>query len=184
MLRKAFTLVEVIIVFTVIAVVAAMAIRLTEPDAASDLQTAAQVVLIDIDFARSLAASNSSTYRIAFNTSAQSYNIRHQGTNTNFNVLPTTSFHRVSDSGQQLDAALSDIPALGSAVQIYRVSTGAFTSGSLSYIDFTPLGGTTNTETSTVWLTSGTGRQQRYLPISVNPVTGLASIGTMVSTAP
>lgn len=182
--RKAFTLVEVIIVVTVIAVVAAMAIRLAEPDTNSDLQSAAQIVMIDLDFARSLSATNASNYRVSFNRTTHSYSIRHQGTNANLNVLPTTAFHKVSDSGQQLDAALTDIPALGSVVQIQQVATGTFVSGGLGYVEFTPLGSTTNTETSIIWLTAGNGARQRYIPIRVNPITGLATIGTISLTAP
>lgn len=182
--RSGFTLVEVLIVVAVMVVVAAMAIKQFEPDASANLQCAAQVVMLDLDFTRSLAASNSSNYRMTINATAGTYFIRHVGTNSELNVLPVTSFHRTADSGRQLDAALTDIPSLHATVTFAQVTTGSFIAGSNGYIEFTPLGETTNTAASVIWLTAGVGTQKRYLPIQVNPITGLATVGSITATAP
>ena len=46
------------------------------------------------------------------------------------------------------------------------------------------LGGTTSSTPTWIWLATGTGSGHQYLVITVNPVTGVTSIGTYSGTAP
>jgi hypothetical protein len=54
----------------------------------------------------------------------------------------------------------------------------------IDYVEFGPLGETTQSEPTLVWLASGSGTIRRYIPISVNPVTGVSSIGDLQATSP
>jgi hypothetical protein len=45
-------------------------------------------------------------------------------------------------------------------------------------VEFGPLGETTRTEYTFVWLSAGRGAAKRYIFLYVNPVTGLTTIGS------
>jgi hypothetical protein len=55
---------------------------------------------------------------------------------------------------------------------------------STTSVEFGPLGGTTSTYQSVIWLSCGAGSAQRFQCIAVDPVTGLVTIATPVSALP
>ena len=61
---------------------------------------------------------------------------------------------------------------------------GERTFRSVTTVEFGPYGATTRSDTTVVWLTAGVGSGRRYISISVNPVTGLSTVGAFTGTAP
>ena len=51
-------------------------------------------------------------------------------------------------------------------------------------IEFGPLGETTRSGTTMIWLVAGSEPKARYVTVSVNPVTGLATMGAYTATTP
>src|SRR5262245_38814376 len=82
------------------------------------LDAATETVVCDLELARSLAVSNSSTYRVALSTASNEYSLKHAGTNTSLDVLPASPFHQVGDGGKTLTARLKDFPQLDGDVQL------------------------------------------------------------------
>ena len=141
---------ELLIVVAIMGVFTALAFKLFEADASAQLQITADTVVADLDLVRSLAVSNGSTYRVTVDVTGNNYFIRHQGSNSAFNILPTTSFHAVSDSGKQLTANLADLPTLSIKATLTTATTGAADASNRPYVDFNSVGGTISTATSTI----------------------------------
>ena len=51
-------------------------------------------------------------------------------------------------------------------------------------LEFGPLGETTRSSPTTIWLAAGSGPHTRYLPVTVDPVTGLAEVGDFTAKGP
>ena len=52
------------------------------------------------------------------------------------------------------------------------------------HVEFGPLGETTQSEPTVIWLSSGEGSSRRYISVSIAPVTGLSSIGSFQAATP
>ena len=62
---------------------------------------------------------------------------------------------------------LDDLPSLGRAVRLLAVTRSRFDQ-SRGDVEFGPLGGTREPPTE-IWLTAGSGENQRYINLTVNP---------------
>ncbi len=178
-----YTLVEVLIAVSVMAILAAAAIPSFEPDAASSLQSFAQLVSADLQRARDLAVSNNSTYRITFEAAANRFYLSHAGTNTALDTLPATVFRTMDDTATRHYTDLDDVPQLGADVRIAAVEARRSTAAPVTVVEFGPLGATTETADTVVWLSSG-ATNKLYAGIGVNAVTGIASIEPITAAAP
>jgi hypothetical protein len=72
---------------------------------------------------------------------------------------------------------LAELPRVG---RIVRLAAAAESGSSLQRagdVEFGPLGETTRSAWTLVWLAAGSGEYTRYVNLSVNPVTGLAAVG-------
>ena len=148
----------------------------------------AQVVAADVAHARNLAVANNSSYKITFDRAANCYVITHSGTNGALNVLPTSAFHSASGSTTQHATDLSSLP-LGSggvALAIVESSNPLSATAPVEVLDveFGPLGETTRTLRTTIWLSAGARGERKFIGIEIDPVTGLASIGTVQTSVP
>jgi hypothetical protein len=54
----------------------------------------------------------------------------------------------------------------------------------VSSVDFGPLGQTTRSEETVVWLAAGAGSTARYVGVHINPATGLVTVGTLSAENP
>jgi Tfp pilus assembly protein FimT len=181
--RPAFSLVELLIVVATLGIVAAVVVSSSSPDAASHLQSAGAILTSDLAYARSLAVANGSKYRLTFDAGANKYTLTHSGTNAALNTLPSGPMGVPSDPATQKTADLAQLPTLGTRVRLLAVQRGS-QSYTQSFVEFTPLGATSSSAATTVWLTAGSGAAQRYLAVQVNAVTGLATCGTPTAAAP
>ena len=173
------TLIEMLLTVAVLAILAAVLIPQISSDIPERLDAGAQVVASDLDYARSLAVSNDSKYRITFEPNGNRYVLRHSGTQSALNALPRSPFRDGGEAADQQTTNLSDLPLPRPVVRLaaaVRMQSGG---QSVSDIEFTPLGATTATEETVVWLACGAGPSRRYISIHVNPLTGLVEIGPL-----
>jgi len=180
-----FSLIEVLIAVALMGILAALALPSANPSLREQLVATAQVVASDLAYGRSLAVGNNSTYRFRFSTQQNRYVLQHTGANAALNNLPRTAFTRIEDSATQSTVVLAELPHVGSGARLLAV--GTYTSNSVTPgtdIEFGPLGATTATQDSVVWLSAGSGTSQRYLPLFVNAVTGLVTIGSFSGSGP
>jgi prepilin-type N-terminal cleavage/methylation domain-containing protein len=177
--RSAFTLVELLITIAVLGIIAAMLIPQLTSDLPERLDAAAQIVSADLDYARALAVANNSKYRVVFEPDQDRYYLEHSGTNNLLNVLPPSPFRQNDDPPNRQTTYLSRMPLPAPAVRLVGAVRMQGAGQVAADVEFNPLGGTTSTHESVVWLACGTGPSTRYLPLHVNPVTGLTEIGSL-----
>jgi type II secretory pathway pseudopilin PulG len=178
------SLVEILFVVAILGIVAAGAVTLFQPNLADELENAAQIVLADVERARNLAVSNNSKYKLTFNTSASSYYVAHSGTNTSLNTLPSWPYQQRSDTADKQTTLLKSLPGLDDVELVAVVQVVSSTRTRVSELEFTSLGGTVSTPTTEIWLSAGGVSSRRYLAITINPTTGLASVGSLCGAVP
>jgi type II secretory pathway pseudopilin PulG len=177
-----------LVVITIMAIVAGVVLTKFDSVSHDQLLGAAQIVAADAAHARNLAVTNNSSYKITFDRAANRYVITHSGTNGALDVLPTSAFHSASGSTTQHATDLSSLPLGSSLVSLAVVEASnplsAGTPVEVLDVEFGPLGETTRTLRTTVWLSAGASRERKFIGIEIDPVTGLASIGTVQTTVP
>jgi type II secretory pathway pseudopilin PulG len=177
-----------LVVITIMAIVAGVVLTKFDSVSHDQLLGAAQIVAADAAHARNLAVTNNSSYKITFDRAANRYVITHSGTNGALDVLPTSAFHSASGSTTQHATDLSSLPLGSSLVSLAVVEASnplsAGTPVEVLDVEFGPLGETTRTLRTTVWLSAGTSRERKFIGIEIDPVTGLASIGEVQTSVP
>ena len=180
---RGFSLLELLLVLLVVAIIASVAINATGVDATTAIASVAQQVSADLAYCRSLAIVHGSRYEIVFVAAENRYTIRHSGPEVGLHTLPPSPFRRSDDPADEHRVYLSDIPSLGTEVTLRDVVN--LTSGaSITSIEFGPLGQTTSSQPTRIWLVAGAASQPVYLPIDVDPTTGLGMIGSMQHAPP
>jgi len=174
--RRAYTLLELMIVISIMGILAAAVLPATEPTVYGELHSAANTLAGDIALTRSLAVSNNSSYRIDFSTTLSQYTISHSGTNPLLDPLPGSPFHETASSGTQYVVRLIDLPQLSLPVGLHAVLADSTSSQTVTDVEFGPLGETTRTPATVIWLTAGRGREARFISLRVDPVTGLSEV--------
>ena len=179
---RGYTLVELLIVVALVGVLAAAVLPSFNPSVGDGLTSAAQILASDLAYARSLAVTNNRRYKLTFDTTQNRYVLTHSGSNSLLQVLPPSAFHRTDDAPNQQTTDLDDIPHTGPTAQLLAAQTALLTP--VADVEFGPLGGTTRTAATVVWLASGNGNNQRYLSVSIDPITGLAALGDLQANRP
>lgn len=181
--RTGVTLLELLLTIVVVTVLAAAAITVSSSDAPTALNSTAQTVASHLAWCRSLAVSNASRYEIRCDTTGNRLILRHSGTRIALDVVPDGRLHwrRGTDTENILD--LDNLPHIGVAPKLVWVALEP-SKAAASAIEFGPLGSTSATETTTLWLGASGNNVRWYIPIRINPVTGLANVGEMQTSAP
>jgi len=183
-LRSGFSLIEMVMVVAIIGILAAVIIPRSNPSIYDQLQSVAGQMAGDIGYARNLAVVGNSNYRFSFDTDLNRYVLTHSGTNAALNNLPPSPLRSSSDPPDQQIVELDKLLPGAARVrihQLYALSTPAQT---VTTIEFGPLGETTRSEETVVWLSAGGNGSARYLPVRVSAVTGLVRIGALTAEAP
>lgn len=176
------TLIELLLVIAIMSILAATVIPSVSGNPTEYVRAAARIVAQDLGYARSLAVLNNSTYRVTFDVTGNRCTLTHVGTNTSYNTLPANPFAGPGSTATEQVTDFDDLPLLqGASVSLHSVMAGTV---SVTTLDFGPLGNTSRTNETVVWLTSGSGDTQRYVAVSVNPVTGLVSVGAIQASSP
>jgi prepilin-type N-terminal cleavage/methylation domain-containing protein len=182
--RRGLTLIELLITIIVISIVAAMLIPQLGQEIPDQLLAVAEIVAADMEYGRALAVANNSKYKFTFEVAENRYYLMHTGTNTLLHVLPSSAFKQNDDPPDRQTTDLADLPLSEPVVELVRITAGGGVLTSVSDVEFTPLGGTTRTGMTTIWLCCGEGAGARYISVEINPATGLVEIGPMVDSLP
>jgi Tfp pilus assembly protein FimT len=172
------------IVITLIGILTALVIPSANSGIHDQLHSAADVIAADIAYARSLAVTNSSKYRLTFAPDENRYVLEHTGTNSAFANLPPSPFRSSQDSATTQTVKLADLPHLGAPVQLVGVYSSGTSPAIVTDLEFGPLGESTRSQETVIWLLAGKGSARRFLSIRVNPVTGLSWIEGFQATIP
>jgi prepilin-type N-terminal cleavage/methylation domain-containing protein len=151
---KAFTLIEILVVVVILSIAAAMAIPMLSSAADIQVKSAANVVASDLEYAKSMAITNSQTYCVDFDPTAETYSIK--------NNSGTIINHPVKGSAYTMDFS-SDNRL--NRVDIYSVD---FNSNAQVYFD--SMGSPDNG--GTIELRA----DGNIITINVEPITGFISI--------
>lgn len=179
-----FSLVELLVVIAIVAILAGAVITQAQPSIGEGLRATARVVAADMDRARELAVAGSSSYRITFDVAQNSYRLTHTGADSRLDTLPPSPFGDPQDRPTECTQKLNNLPHLGASVALQSVLRRGAASPSADYVEFGPLGETTQSEPTVIWLASGSGAARRYISVTINPVTGVSSIGELQATSP
>ena len=182
--RRAFSLVELLIVIAILGILLAVATPYLSSDVPQQLQMAADSVAGDLVYARGLAVANNSSYRITFNIAANTYLLEHTGAVTALNKLPPSPFHTFNAGSTQQTADLSKLPMLAGSVKIAAVQKNPVSPSDVTNLEFGPLGGTTRSEATLVWLVSNATGTKMYIPITINSTTGIVDVGDVQAATP
>ncbi len=173
------TLLEVLLVITLMAILAAAVIPNANPGIAEQLRSVAQVVGSDLDYTRSLAVTHGSAYRVSFEPGTNRYVLSHAGVNPLLDKLPRSPFHETPAGQNEIVVRLADLPNLGPTVTLLGAALSDGQNGYLALtgeVVFKELGQTLQTGPTRIWLAAGGGSPPRTISLSINPVTGLTTI--------
>jgi prepilin-type N-terminal cleavage/methylation domain-containing protein len=179
-----FTLIELLLVVALMSLVAGMLIPNTQVSARDQLESTAELLAGDLALARSLAVAGDSQYSITFDLSQNRYTLEHVGTNTALDTLPSSPFAVAGDPATQYIVRIDNLPRMGGNVRLQLVRAAGTPATTVNDVIFSSLGETTRPEATEIWLAANSGRAARYLSITVNPVTGLASLGQLQAADP
>jgi type II secretory pathway pseudopilin PulG len=172
-----------LIVIVVLAVFAGAIIPRLQPSIVSQLTAAGDIVATDLGRARDWAVANNSSYRVTFDVAGNLYYLQHSGTNSQLDTLPPSPFANPTDPATRYTQPLASLPLSGPDVCLAKITRGSPPQPATD-VEFGPFGETTASAPTVVWLKCGSGTEQRYLSLTVQPVTGLVSTGLIQATAP
>jgi len=182
--RTALTLIELLLTLVFLSILATILIPQLSSDSPERLNAAAQIIAADVDYARTLAVANGTSYRLSFDLANNSYVLQHTGQNAVFNTLPKSPYRQPDDPADKQTTKLASLPLPPPAVKLAAVVQMANTPQSTTTIEFNALGGTTSSYQSVIWFACGSGNLLRYGCLQVDPVTGLVTIGPLTSALP
>ncbi|MCC9604549.1 prepilin-type N-terminal cleavage/methylation domain-containing protein [Blastopirellula sp. JC732] len=183
-LKRGFTLIELLLVVALISIVTAVVLPQLAPTFDQQLRGCGEIVVSDLDYARSLAIANGSTYRITFDDAANTYTLTHVGTNATLDTLPRSPFHNNEANRKQQVTSLSDLPHVGVSVTILGAVVTGNTDTRTTFVEFGPLGETTATKPTIIWLRAGSGVDSKYAAVRIHPITGVATLEDPTQTPP
>lgn len=172
-----FSLIELLIVVVVLGIITGAVLTQLQSTVNDQLDAAAQVVASDLYYVRNLSVSNNSSYRFTFEPHTSRYYFEHSGTNVALNTLPASPHGVTSESPTRQSTNIALVSLNAASVEVAAVELRAVTPVAATELEFGPLGETTRSEETVIWLAAGLGDARRYLPLTVNPVTGNTKIG-------
>jgi len=183
-LAGGFSLIELLIVLVVLGIVTGAVLTHMQSTVNDQLDAAARVVVGDLNYVRNLSVANNTNYRFTFQPGTSKYYFEHSGTNTTLDVLPASPYGVISESPTRQTTDVNIVSLNSASVAVAAVLVQASTPSPTSHLEFGPLGETTRSQETAIWLAAGFGDARRYVPITINPVTGITKIGEQTTTMP
>lgn len=168
--RAAFTLIELLIVLSLMAVLAGLVMPSTNSAIRDQLRSAAQVMSADLAYARNVAVACGSPCRVSLDFENHRYLIE-----STTGQLPASPFGDPNGPADKLIVDLGALPHLGVPVRLEAAGVYGSSIRPTDSVEFGPLGETAAAGYTRIWLSAGEGDSKRYFLLSVNPVTGLAT---------
>jgi len=181
---RGFSLIEILIVLAVLGIVTGAVLTFLQSTVNDQLDAAAQVVASDLYYIRNLSVSNNSTYLVTFASGTSQYYFEHSGANAALDILPPLLHGVTKDSPTRQSTDINLVSVNASSMEVAAVYVLTPTPMDVTDLEFGPLGETTRSEETIIWLAAGLGDARRYVPLSVNPVTGNTKIGKQTTTLP
>ncbi len=153
--KRAFTLIEVILVVVILAIAAMMALPFAVSGASMQLRAAANIIAADLEYAKSMAISRGRPHRVVFNSDNESYRIQEPN--------GVALKHPVKKGSDYIVDFSSDS-------RLQRVDIASASFGVNDYVQFDYLGSPSSNGVVRVSAGSGT------LFVKVAPVTGYITI--------
>ena len=177
-----FSLIELMFVLSLVAILVACVMPDTNPSVTARLTGAAQALESELAYCQSLAMTHNSTYRIQFDVGTDQYFLEHTGSDSALDGVAALATEK-SEVSSRTTLRFGDRPHIGPNVIFDSIEAISGPSPSVDDVEFGPLGQTTRTEETAIWLSSGEGDGKRYLAVFVNPRTGLTRLGSASTTA-
>lgn len=171
--RVGYTLIEMLIVMTVIGILATMAIPSQVSGSAVSLKAAGRVLASDLRLATDLAVQYATEYQVSFDVGRNEYRLVHTGTGS-----PPALYNPYSATGATGSYTVSISPidgATGDLNGVRLLGVKLKTSGTtVNNITFGASGGTgpARMEDTEVWLIQGPAWNGQYLRLTVSAITG------------
>ncbi len=166
------------------AILAGLVMPSANPSIHDQLKSAARIMAADLAYARSLAVTYGSNYRIRFDQIENQYILEHSGASAALDTLPDSPFRDPNAPANQLVVDLDELPQMGPPVRLAAVASYGNLNGPVDHVEFGPLGETTRSDSTIIWLSAGEGPARRFIRLNVNPTTGLTSIGAYTGYGP
>ncbi len=179
-----FSLIELLMVIAIVGILAGLVIPGTNPSLNDQLRSVAQILATDLAYGRSLAVTNNSTYQVTFDPVENRYVLAHSGINAVLDKLPESPFRSLDDPPDQHIVDLDELPRLGGAARIDVAARGGSMLSRVDDLEFGPLGETTRSDPTIIWLAVGNGLETRYIVLTINPVTGLVDVSDVTTSGP
>jgi prepilin-type N-terminal cleavage/methylation domain-containing protein len=180
-----FTLVEMLIAITVLAIVASVALTSSEPGQTRALESAARFLAADLRLARSLSIQHNTEYTARFDTAGNRYELVHTGSGNPPPLENPLASRAENAAGYRIEFGRAGLAGGANTVRLTRVfleSSGR----DVTDVTFGPQGGTgpARADNTLMILTAGSGRAAKSLQVTVSWVTGLVWIDTMEKALP
>ncbi len=180
--RRGFTLVEMLIVVTVLGILASVILpSMNSTSSLIGLEAAARTLAADLRIARQSAVQYNSSYNVRIDLTANSYQITFAGTGsvpTLTNLLNSSSSTGNSiDFDQWSSSRLKQqrVALAGAALKTSKTS--------VTDVTFGPAGGTgpSRTEDTVLWLSQGSGNERLSVLVTVSWLTGNVTVGDVTT---
>ncbi len=175
---NAFTLVEMLIVITVMGILASVVIpTLNSSSSLIALEAAARTLAADLRVARQSAVQYNSTYAVTFDLAANAYQIKFTGTGS----PPTLSnlLMPAATDGNKIDFDQWTASRLKQARVVLAGAALKVSKQSVTDATFGPSGGTGpgRVQDTVIWLTQGSGTERLGVLLTVSWLTGNVTVG-------
>lgn len=176
---RGFSLIELLTVIVVMAIIAGVVLTSSAPSCREQLRSAARIVAAELNHTRSLAETNGSLYTVTFDTDGNRLIIQHSGTNSSLDILSKTVFSREKGETEQHILDIDELDCIDD-VSLYKVAILKNSLVAASKVEFGPLGETSERYPTLIWLAAGPADARLYLLLTVDPVTGMTSVGRSI----
>ena len=169
---------------TIVSIFVAMVIPSIVPGIEQQLSSGARIAASELNYARSLAITYNSKYKVTFDMVAHQLVIEHSGVNPTLDTLPSAPFRRPQDPADQHIVRLDSLPGFSEPIEIISAYVNSAPVQLTSNVEFSSFGQTIQANQTYVWLAAGAGNARVYIPLVIDPVTGMTTVGNMQETIP